>query len=262
MYKYRKILKAKYCVYILCSMLASHAAQARTWNEIEQSGTLKVGMTSDYSPLSFYNKLGALAGFDVDMTKRLAKSLNLKIEFVQTSWPMIGVMILPLTNLILLPSGVTYTEKERNSSLFSSSVAKNGKIILSHCSEAARFETLEDIDNPKVRVIVNPGGTNEIYVNTHIKQAKIIRTKDNFANLQGIRNKTADVMITNLIEGHFYQLHEKGVFCISSSSVLDGTRSYKAYMMKKENTELLEKVNQWLAGDSKSVLANQWQIIQ
>ncbi|MGO2323147.1 transporter substrate-binding domain-containing protein [Vibrio casei] len=261
MYKYRKILKAKYCVYILCSMLASHAAQARTWNEIEQSGTLKVGMTGDYSPLSFYNKLGALAGFDVDMTKRLAKSLNLKIEFVQTSWPMIG-HDLASDKFDIAAGGVTYTEKRAKQFSFSSSVAKNGKIILSHCSEAARFETLEDIDNPKVRVIVNPGGTNEIYVNTHIKQAKIIRTKDNFANLQGIRNKTADVMITDLIEGHFYQLHEKGVFCISSSSVLDGTRSYKAYMMKKDNTELLEKVNQWLAGDSKSVLANQWQIIQ
>ncbi|OEF24097.1 transporter substrate-binding domain-containing protein [Vibrio rumoiensis] len=255
------MLKIKGWFFIVSLMLVSHVTQARTWDEIVQSGELRVGMAGDYSPLSFRNKLGQLVGFDVDMTKQLAKALNLEIQFVQTSWPTIS-KDLAEDKFDIAAGGVTYTENRAKQFSFSSSVAKNGKIILSHCNQAARFETLEEIDQPDVKVIVNPGGTNEIYVNSHIKQARVIRVKDNFANLQGIRNKTADVMITDLIEGHFYQLHEKGVFCISSSDILDGTMSFKAYMMKKDNPELLEKVNHWLDSGSKFVLAKQWQVVQ
>ena len=69
-------------------------------------------------------------------------------------------------------------------------------------------------------------------------------------------------MFTDLIEGKYYQNHEKGVFCIASEDVLAGTKSYKAYMMDKSNTELLAKVNEWLAGNTKSRLAKQWEVVQ
>lgn len=246
---------------LISALMSVHAAQARTWDEIQQSGELKVGLTGDYSPLSFKNKLGQLVGFDVDMTKQLAKSLGLKVTFVATSWPTLSGD-LAADKFDIAAGGVTKTPQREQQFALSDSVAKNGKIALTQCSKQLDFETLEDIDQPTVKVVVNPGGTNEAYVNSHIKQAQIIRKKDNFDTLMAIRHNRADVMFTDLIEGRYYENYEPGVFCIASKEVLEGTKSYKVYMMKKDNSDLLHLVNEWLAGKDKDRLAKQWQIVQ
>ncbi|WP_245879909.1 transporter substrate-binding domain-containing protein [Vibrio gangliei] len=243
------------------ALFTSHSALARSWDEIQQSGELRIGLTADYSPLSFKNKLGQLVGFDVDMTKHLAKSLGLKVTYVATTWPSLS-SDLAEDKFDIAAGGVTKTAQREKQFALSNSVAKNGKIALTQCSKELEFETLEDIDQPHVKVVVNPGGTNESYVNAHIKHAQIIRKKDNLETLMAIRHNHADVMFTDLIEGRYYQNYEKGVFCIASNEVLEGTKSYKVYMMKKENTELLNKVNQWLAGHDKDRLAKQWEIVQ
>lgn len=240
-------------------LLGSQLAHARTWDQIQQSGELKVGMTGDYSPLTFHSKTGELKGFDVDMTTRLAKSMGLKVHFVKTSWPTLSAD-LAADKFDVAAGGVTKTQKREKQFYLSDSVAKNGKIILTNCANTKSLQTLEEINKPNVSVIVNPGGTNQAYVDSHITNAKIIRTKDNFANLQGIRENTADVMITDLIEGNYYQLKEKGVFCVSSKQILAGTSSVKAYMVKKDNKQLLNKINAWLEGSDKMALAKHWGI--
>lgn len=68
-------------------LLCSGIAQARTYDEIINSGFLKVGVPADYAPLAFYNTQEKLVGFDIDMAKDLAKQLNVTTVFYITSWP-------------------------------------------------------------------------------------------------------------------------------------------------------------------------------
>lgn len=49
-----------------------------------------------------------------------------------------------------------------------------GKTILCRAKDANRFQSLADIDRPEVRVMINPGGTNEKFAHANLKQAKII----------------------------------------------------------------------------------------
>lgn len=100
-------------------------------------------------------------------------------------------------------------------------------------------------------MVVNPGGTNQSFVDEHIKQAQIIRVQNNVDNLQALRQKTADMMVTDLIEGDYYQSKEPGVFCVANETPFAGTASNKVYMMSKDNPALLEKVNQWLDSQTK-----------
>ncbi|MDU7295076.1 MAG: transporter substrate-binding domain-containing protein [Klebsiella pneumoniae] len=113
---------------------------------------------------------------------------------------------------------------------------------------------------PDVKVIVNPGGTNQSFVDEHIKQAQIIRVQNNVDNLQALRQKTADMMVTDLIEGDYYQSKEPGVFCVANETPFAGTASNKVYMMSKDNPALLKKVNQWLDSQDKEVLKRKWKI--
>ncbi|WP_392432182.1 transporter substrate-binding domain-containing protein [Yersinia sp. HM-2024] len=240
-------------------LISSQQVLAKSWQEIKKSGELRIGVPGDYAPLAFHDKQGYLVGYDIDMAKSLGESLKLKVNFVPSSWPTLSED-LASNKFDIAMGGVTETPGRAAQFALSSPVVKNGKIALANCQQSQEFPTLEAIDRETVRVIVNPGGTNQSFVDANIKKARIVRTNDNVANLQGIRDKSADIMFTDLIEGNYYQSKEPGVFCVATADILPGTGSYKVYMMSKDNQPLLSKVNQWLAGETKSTLAHKWNI--
>lgn len=246
-------------VIMILVLISSQSVLTKNWQEIKQSGELRIGVPGDYAPLAFHDKLGNLTGYDIDMAKSLGDSLKLKINFVPTSWPTLS-KDLATDKFDIAMGGITATPDRENQFALSSAVIRNGKIALANCKQSKKFSTLSTIDRQGIRVIVNPGGTNQSFVDKNIKQAHIIRTKDNVANLQGIRDQSADIMFTDLIEGNYYRNKESGIFCIATPEVLPGTSSYKVYMVSKDNQQLLKEVNQWLAGETKSKLAQKWKI--
>ena len=242
---------------VLVSVAGS--SQARDMSAIQHSGELKVGVPGDYAPLAFHNEAGELRGYDVDMAKDLGQKLGLKVTFVLTSWPTLS-SDLQADKFDIAMGGVTETPERAKDFSLSHPVVANGKIALANCAAAPSLGSLEKIDQPTVKVIVNPGGTNQSYVDAHIKHAQIIRVKNNVDNLEALRNKTADMMVTDLIEGFYYQSKEPGVFCVATDKPFPGTRSVKVYMMNKDNQPLLEKVNQWLDRQDKNILKQKWKI--
>ena len=244
---------------ILLSLSVTQAAVARSWQDIKQSAELRVGVPGDYAPLAFHDKQGELVGFDIDMARSLANEQQLNVRFVLSSWPTLSAD-LAADKFDIAMGGITETPARKSQFGLSAPVVKNGKIAMTQCVKTRQFESLEAIDREGVRVTVNPGGTNQEYVDKHIRQAQIVRAQDNIASLQGIRSASADVMFTDLIEGDYYQSQEPGVFCVSTPNILPGTASDKVYMMDKDNRYLLEVVNTLLSGESKSRLARQWKM--
>jgi len=49
---------------------------------IRESGILRVGYDPDGMPFTYFNEIGELVGFDIDMAQLLARELNVKLEFV------------------------------------------------------------------------------------------------------------------------------------------------------------------------------------
>ncbi|MDF7667685.1 transporter substrate-binding domain-containing protein [Orbaceae bacterium ESL0727] len=257
---------------LLCSQFYSQVVQARPYDEIIQSGILKIGVPADYAPLAFFDKTssdpqassqstfaqsGKLVGFDIDMAKELAKQLNVTPVFYITSWPTLA-KDLANDNYDIAMGGVTYTPDRAAKFLLSDEIVPNGKIALAACQSAAKLPDLAHIDRPEVKVVVNPGGTNESFVNKNIHNAQIIRVKDNIENIQALRDKSADMMVTDLIEGHYYAYKEPNVLCLATQTPFTGTESYKAYMVQAGNNKLLTAINQWLPKSNKESLAVKW----
>ncbi|ECD5192199.1 transporter substrate-binding domain-containing protein, partial [Salmonella enterica subsp. enterica serovar Java] len=207
----------------------------------------------------FHNKQNKLIGFDIDMAYSLGKALHLNILFVPGSWPTLSTD-LAADKFDIAMGGITETPGRRKQFALSSPVLKNGKIALTQCNRINDFKSLEDIDRKGVRIVVNPGGTNLDYVDKHIRYADVIREKDNDATLQRIRERSADVMFTDLLEGTYYQNKEPGVFCVSTRSILPDTAGNKVYMMAKDNQYLLDAVNSWLSDENRIILARKWLI--
>jgi len=55
-------------------------------SRIINAGQIRIGMSGDYPPFSFYNDKGELEGFDVDMARETAKRLGVKLDLVAREW--------------------------------------------------------------------------------------------------------------------------------------------------------------------------------
>lgn len=242
---------------IAVSLMMMGSLQARPLDEIQSSGTLKVGVPADYAPLAFYDKEKNLVGFDVDLINDYAKSQNLNVEFVLTSWPTVS-QDLKADQFDVAVGGITYTDKRAAEFFLTDEIVPNGKIGLARCSISEEIGSFEKINQPKVTLVVNPGGTNESFVNERINKANVVRVKDNFDNIQALRDQTADVMITDLIEGKYYQHTEPGVLCMATTEPFTGTESYKAYMVNQDDGKLLNSLNGWLKNTDLKPLQDKW----
>lgn len=242
---------------LACSLALLAAIQARPLEEIQTAKTLKVGVPGDYAPLAFYDANKKLVGLDVDLISDYAKSQGFTVEFVPTSWPTVSED-LKANQFDIAVGGITFTDKRAAEFFLSAEILPNGKIALAHCSTAPEIGNFEKINQPTVKLVVNPGGTNESFVNERIDNANVIHVKDNFDNLQALREQTADVMITDLIEGKHYQHNEPNVLCMATTEPFKGTESYKAYMMNQDDGKLLNSVNDWLKNTDLKPFTDKW----
>ena len=75
--------------------------------------------------------------------------------------------------------GISVTPDRAARASYSDTYLQDGKAPITTCADAGRFQTLSQIDQPGVRVVVNPGGTNESYDRQMLKRATIVTFPDN-----------------------------------------------------------------------------------
>ncbi len=173
--------------------------------EIVERGTLLVGTTGDYRPLSFREEDGTYWGFGIEVAQEIARHLNVEIEFVKTSWPTLTADVQAEPQLFdMAIGGITITDARCETMLMSEGYLANGKTILCRATETNRFQSLADIDKPEVRVMVNPGGLNEKFANENLTHATIIVHQKNEEIPSMVAEGEADVMITEITEAPYY----------------------------------------------------------
>ena len=62
------------------------------------------------------------------------------------------------------------------------------------------YTSIEAINQNGVRVIVNPGGTNEAFAKSNFPNATIVQNEDNLTIFQKIVDGEADLMVTDAVE--------------------------------------------------------------
>ena len=210
--------------------------------EIKRRGTLLVGTTGDYRPLSFRESDGSYWGFGIEVAKEIAKELGVKIAFVQTSWPTLSadVMADPQTFDFAI-GGITITDARRETMLMSVGYLSNGKTILCRASESKRYKSLSDLDKPEVKVMVNPGGLNEKFAHDNLKHASIIVHQKNEEIPSLVAVGKADVMITEITEAPYYvQADSRLAAPLLSKPFKHGEIGI---LMRKGQNDLLQMVN-------------------
>ena len=210
--------------------------------QIRDSGILRVGTTGDYAPFSESRVAGQYNGIDIDLIHDLANTLEVEVVLVATSWPSL-LSDLSSNEFDIAMSGISRTLQRQQHGFLSKPYHTGGKTPIIRCGDQTRLKSLSDIDQKGIRIIVNPGGTNERYVEAHIKLAEKVLFADNRTIFEEIVQGRADVMITDAIEVTLQTNRQQALCPAMPGKTL--TYQEKAILMQQDPI-LLNYVNLWL----------------
>jgi cyclohexadienyl dehydratase len=217
----------------LLRSLASVDRYPSRLEQVLQSGVLRIGTTGDYAPFSYRaSDQERYVGIDIDLAGDLAASLGVEPRFVATSWPTL-MDDLQAGRYDIAMSGVSRTLARQRVGYFTRAYHVGGKTPISRCDDRSRFGSLEEIDREDVRVVVNPGGSNERFVDERLKRAHKLVHQDNRSIFQVIADGAADVMITDRIEVKLQSDMHRGVLCATMAE--NFTYQEKAYLMPPDD---------------------------
>ena len=212
------------------------------YTQVLSSKKVRIGTTGDYAPFSYSEDNVSFTGIDIDLAENLAKSLGVEAVFIKTSWPTLmddlydGSFDIGMSGISIIPSRTYFAD-------FSMPYHVGGKSPMTLCSRVSEFNSLKKIDRPGVRAIVNPGGTNERFLDKKMQYLTKVLYADNRRIFEEIIERKADLMITDKVEVDVQsKLHPE--LC---GSMPDMTLTYqeKGYMIPKD-PRLKLAVNQWL----------------
>lgn len=188
-------------VLLLCTAIpaGTHQAQAGTLDDARQAGVLRVGTPGDYAPFSLRGADGGYSGADVAEAQRLAQQLGLKLEWVATSWVKLADDT-RARKFDIAVGGISITPARKEFAAFSTVLVSDGKRPVVRCADKDRFTSLASIDQPGVRVVTNPGGSNEAFAHANLSHAALTVFPDNKTVANEIVAGRQDVMVTDGVE--------------------------------------------------------------
>lgn len=202
-----------------------------------------MGSTGDYRPLTWHDpETGLWEGFGIDVAERIASEFGVRAEFVQTSWPTLSADVQadqPVFDFAI--GGITITDARKKAMEMSRGYLANGKTILCRAEDAGRFHSLSDIDRPDVRVMVNPGGLNEVFARKNLPNAVLCVHPRNEKIPALVAEGVADVMVTEIVEAPWYVQRDSRLAAPLLGEPF--THGKIGVLMRKGQDDLLSYVN-------------------
>jgi polar amino acid transport system substrate-binding protein len=160
---------------------------------IAKRGVVKVGMDV-FVPWAMKDKKGELIGFEIDMAKKFAEDLGVKVEFVPTKWS--GIIPALITGKFdVLIGGMTVTTQRNLKINFSKPYYYTEQGLMAHKKKAAGFK-VADFNSPKVTIAARLGSTAAIAAKQQFPKAKIRLFDDEPAAVQELRNGNVHAMVS------------------------------------------------------------------
>lgn len=219
------------------------SSMATTLDDVTRTGILRACTPGDYKPFSFLTQDGSFEGLDIDLAKSLAAAMDAKLEVVKTSWANLMSDFMARKCDIAI-GGISVSLERQKRANFSSAYMVNGKTPITRCEDVARFQSVVDIDKPGVRVIVNPGGSNERFAKANFKTATLTTHPDNLSIFDEILFKRADVFVTEAAEAITQQRQKPGLCAVNPDKPLQ--YGEMAWLLPRGDTVTKNFVDQWL----------------
>lgn len=193
-----KLLAVALAVMLVLSFAGCSASQGETveslstLDQILERGTLRVGVGVDGVPMHFYDENGEWTGYDVDWAKKMAEELGVELELVEVNGEtrLSGVSSGRIDCAIACCTG--NLERAKTVS-FSIPYIINGMKMLTRADSP--YETLEDLNSPECKVVVERATTSESLVEEFAPLAERIYVESFSEEVLQVEQGKADAML-------------------------------------------------------------------
>jgi polar amino acid transport system substrate-binding protein len=161
--------------------------------QIAKRGVIKVGMDV-FVPWAMKDKKGELIGFEIDMAKKFAEDMGVKVEFVPTKWS--GIIPALITGKFdVLIGGMTITTQRNLKINFTRPYYYTEQGLMAHKKKAAGFK-VSDFNSPDVTIAARLGSTAAVAAKQRFPKAKLRLFDDEPAAVQELRNGNVHAMVS------------------------------------------------------------------
>lgn len=181
---------------VMAQMLETGIREDSSLAKIRKEGVMRVGY-SQTGPWFYKDaKTGDLGGIYKDAVERLAKEMEVKVEWKEVTFQN-STVSLRKGDYDLYGSSLTYTTPRALVVDYVGPLWAKGSLLMVHKDNAARFKKLSDFDDPKVTFSVVAGGSEEPRIPILFPKAKLITTAGQVVlAAEPIRAKKADVWMS------------------------------------------------------------------
>lgn len=169
--------------------------QASTIEKVIRSGKLRVGMAT-FVPWAMQDKKGEWIGFEIDVAKKLAEDMGVKIEFTPTKWE--GLIPSLLTGKFdLIIAGMMGTPQRALKINFTAPYDYSEMHLVAHKKVAAGFKTASDFNKEGVTILCRNGTTAVASVKKNMPKAKMLLFSENGPMVQELLNGKAHAVVAS-----------------------------------------------------------------
>jgi polar amino acid transport system substrate-binding protein len=210
---------------------------------IVKRGVLRVGVAPT-EPFVMRDANGELAGFSIDLARRFAEDLGVKVSFVPTTWSQIVPDLLG-NHFDVIFSGLWVTPARALVVNFTEATSIEAVHVVAGTPLAAAMKAREDFNRPDVRIVVYAGTIQEGLAARLFPRAQVVKVEgdaDPIAPL--LEGKAHAVLLTTPTPGLVVR-SAPGQLFLPAGSTLQTTATAAA--IRKGDPDFLNYVNSWLA---------------
>jgi len=249
----KRILTAVMALMVTAVWLPDSAqaqGQAPAIEQIRQRGTLRVGV-STFVPWAMRDTNGELIGFEIDVARKIAEDLGVRLEHVPTAWDgIIPALIAGRFDMII--SGMSVTPQRQQTVDFTIPYANSGQEIVANRQLAGNVRTLQDLNRSDVTITCRRGAVPCTFLTENMTRATIRQFDDDAQASQEVLNGRAHAWMASFPRPRFLALDNPQVAFMPFPDFV--TRAEEAFAARKGHPATVQARNAWIRANQ----ANGW----
>jgi len=227
----------------LVSAIHPASAADSALNDILSNGTLKVGTTGDWDPMTVKEvATNSYKGYDIDVVTELAKDLEVDVEFVPTDWKTLvnGVT----AGKYHMTGSASISASRAKAAGYSNSYFSLNTVPLTLKKNSERFTDWADLDKEDVTVAATLGTTQEQQVKEFFPNAQKKIIEAPARDFQEVLSGRADAHITSNVEAATLVEKYPEMMIVPVSE--QRARTPIAMLVKQEDQVWINYLNTWI----------------
>lgn len=204
----------------------------------EASAPFRVALTGKYPPFSYYGKNGELAGFDVDVSREIARRIGRETQIIAIEWD--GILAGLLANKYDAIIGSMAITPERAKAVnFSSPYYQSGAQLFIHRDNPSKIYNINECNGKKVAAVL--GETYQRYLDEKHPGIEIVTLKSSIEIFELLEAKRITGFVSDRLVGSWQ------IKMADRPFVPVGQMLYSediAIPVRKEDTALLAQINE------------------